>query len=153
VEERPELRDERAELERLRVEVAALRAQQGQAAVSGGEGGGGGAGRAGRQRWRTIAAVLLIMLGCVLAPLAPLAVSAGNQATNTDRYVARVAPLSQDPAIQQAVAGQITAAIFAHIEVEGLTAQALEGRLEGRGLPPELAERLQVLAGNPGRQT
>jgi hypothetical protein len=34
--------------------------------------------------------------------------------------------------------------------VEGLTAQAveaLEGRLEGRGLPPELAERLQVLAG------
>jgi hypothetical protein len=116
VEERPELRDERAEPERLRVEVAALRAQHGQAAVSGGEGGGGGAGRAGRQQWRTIAAVLLIMLGCVLAPLAA---SAGSQATNTDRYVARVAPLSQDPAIQQAVAGQITAAIFAHMRWRG----------------------------------
>ena len=149
--ERPELReDERAELERLRAEVAALRAQQGQPAVSGGEGAAGGAGRAGRQRWRTIVAVLLIVLGCVLAPLAGVAVWARNQVTNTDRYVATVTPLASDPAVQQAITDQITTQVFTYIDIQALTTQAvdaLSARVEGRGLPPQAAAALQGLAG------
>ena len=151
MEERPELReDERAELERLRVEVAALRAQQGQPAVSGGEGAAGGAGRAGRQRWRTLVAVVLIVLGCVLAPLAGVAVWARNQVTNTDRYVATVTPLAADPAVQQAITDQITAQVFTYIDIQALTTQAvdaLSARVEGRGLPPQAAAALQGLAG------
>jgi hypothetical protein len=58
---------------------------------------------AGRQRWRTILAVLLIVVGCVLAPLAG------------------VAPLASDPAIQAAVADQITAQVFAYLDVQSLT--------------------------------
>ena len=151
MEERPELReDERAELERLRVEVAALRAQQGQPAVSGGEGAAGDAGRAGRQRWRTLVAVVLIVLGCVLAPLAGVAVWARNQVTNTDRYVATVTPLASDPAVQQAITDQITAQVFTYIDIQALTTQvtdALSARVEGRGLPPQAAAALQGLAG------
>ena len=151
VEERPELReDERAELERLRAEVAALRAQQGQPAVSGGEGAAGGAGRAGRQRWRTLVAVVLIVLGCVLAPLSVVAIWTRNQVTNTDRYVATVTPLAADPAVQQAITDQITAQVFTYIDIQALTTQAvdaLSARVEGRGLPPQAAAALQGLAG------
>jgi hypothetical protein len=95
-------------------------------------------------------AVLLIVLGCVLAPLAGVAVWARNQVTNTDRYVATVAPLASDPAIQQAITDQITAQVFTYIDVQALTTQvvdALSARVEGRGLPPQAAAALQGLAG------
>ncbi|HEY6709257.1 MAG TPA: hypothetical protein VJB61_16890 [Actinomycetota bacterium] len=134
---------ERAELNRLRAENAALRAQ-GQAAGPRPPRPGG------RQRWRTIVAVLLIVLGCVLAPLAGVAVWARNQVTNTDRYVATITPLASDPAIQQAVADQITAQVFTYIDIQALTTQvvdALSARVEGRGLPPQAATALQGLAG------
>jgi hypothetical protein len=84
-----------------------------------------GSGPAMRQRWRTILAVLLIVVGCVLAPLAGVALWARNQVTNTDRYVRTVAPLASDPAIQQAVADQITAQIFSYLDVQGLTNQTV----------------------------
>jgi hypothetical protein len=135
--------DERIELERLRSENAALRAQ-GQAAGPRPPRPGG------RQRWRSIVAVLLIVLGSVLAPLAGVAVWARNQVTNTDRYVATVAPLASDPAIQQAVTDQITAQVFTYIDIQALTTQvadALAARVEGRGLPPQAAAALQGLAG------
>jgi hypothetical protein len=138
---------ERAELERLRAEVASLRSQV-QQAPPGADG--RPAVRVGRQRWRTVVAVLLIVVGCVLAPLAGVAVWARNQVTNTDRYVATVAPLAEDPAIQQAVTDQITAQIFTYIDIQALTTQvvdALAARVEGRGLPPQAAAALEGLAG------
>ena len=134
--------DERAELNRLRAENAALRAQ-GQAAPQPPRPGG-------RQRWRTIVAVLLIVLGCVLAPLAGVAVWARNQVTNSDRYVATITPLASDPAIQQAITDQITAQVFTAIDIQALTTQvvdALSARVEGRGLPPQTAAALQGLVG------
>jgi hypothetical protein len=134
---------ERSELERLRVEVASLRSQVQQAPTSAN---GGVAGRAGRQRWRTIVAVLLIVVGCVLAPLAGVAVWARNQVTDTDRYVATVAPLASDPAIQQAITDQITNQVFTYIDVQGLTTQAVDALTERGSLPPRLADQLQALA-------
>jgi hypothetical protein len=142
--------EERTELERLRAEVTTLRSQvQGQ-------GQGGKAGRrppaagGGRQRWRTIVATLLIVVGCVLAPLSVAAIWTRNQVTNTDRYIATVSPLASDPAIQNAIADQITAQVFTYIDIQGLTTQvtdALSARVEGRGLPPEASAALQGLAG------
>jgi hypothetical protein len=113
--------------------------------VSGVEGGVAGAGPAGRQRWRTILAVVLIVLGCVLAPLAGVAVWARNQVTNTDRYVRTVAPLASDPAIQQAVADQITTQIFIYLDVRGLTNQAIDA-LAARGVRPQVADQLRGFA-------
>ena len=77
-------------------------------APTGDERGLAGPGPGSRQRWRTILAVVLIVVGCVLAPLAGVAVWARSQVTNTDRYVRTAAPLASDPAIQQAIADQIT---------------------------------------------
>src|SRR5512133_2399992 len=140
--------DERAELERLRAENAALRAQakarQEGAAVPDGDRP-PGAGPGARQRWRTVVAVLLIVLACVLAPLSVVAVWTRNQVTNTDRYVATVAPLAHDPAIQNAIADQITTQVFTYIDVQGLINQSVDA-LSQRGLTPALANQLQAFA-------
>jgi hypothetical protein len=134
--------EERTELERLRAEVATLRSQV--------QGGGAQPGRPAaaavtRRRWRTIVASLLIVVACVLAPLSVVAVWTRNQVTNTDRYVATVSPLASDPAIQAAIADQITAQVFRYIDVQGLTTQAVQA-LAAQGLRPELADRLQAFA-------
>jgi hypothetical protein len=113
--------------------------------LTGDERGVAGSGPAGRQRWRTIVAVLLIVLGCVLAPLAGVAVWARNQVTNTDRYVRTVAPLAADPAIQAAVADQITAQIFTYLDIQGLTNQVVDA-LAARGLRPRVADQLRGFA-------
>jgi hypothetical protein len=138
--------DERAELERLRAENAALRAQVGQegAAARDAEPAPGAA-RGGRRRWRTVVAVLLIVVACVLAPLSVVAVWTRNQVTNTDRYIATVSPLARDPAIQNAIADQITAQVFTYIDIRGLTNQALD-TLRERGLRPQVADQLRALA-------
>jgi len=143
--------EERAELERLRAENAALRARMAQ------EGAAGtdteptpGTGRVGRQRWRSIVATLMIVVACVLAPLSVVAIWTRNQVTNTDRYVATITPLASDPAVQQAITDQITAQVFTYIDIQALTTQvadALSARVEGRGLPPQAAAALQGLAG------
>jgi hypothetical protein len=135
---------ERAELQRLRAEVTTLRSQAQQAAAAG-SGRSAAAGRGGRQRWRTIVATLLIVVACVLAPLSVVAIWTRNQVTNTDRYVATVTPLASDPAIQNAIADQITAQVFTYIDIKGLTTQAVDA-LAGRGLSPDVADQLQAFA-------
>ena len=135
---------ERAELQRLRAEVATLRSQAQQAGVAG-SGRSVAVGRGARQRWRTIVATLLIVVACVLAPLSVVAIWTRNQVTNTDRYVATVTPLASDPAIQNAIADQITAQVFTYIDIKGLTTQAVDA-LAGRGLSPDVAGQLQGFA-------
>ncbi len=82
--------------------------------------------RARRRRfsWRTPVAALLIILGCILAPLSVLGVWTANQVSDTSRYVANVAPLIKDPAIQNALTNKLTNEIVAKIDVKGLTDQA-----------------------------
>jgi hypothetical protein len=138
--------DERAELERLRAEVAELRSQApattaavptDQLVVP--------RPRPRRQRWRAVVATLLIVVGCILAPLSVVAVWTKNLVTDTDRYVATVAPLANDPAIQNAVADKITTQIFTHLDVAGVTNQAVDALAE-RGLPPLVATQLHALS-------
>jgi hypothetical protein len=134
--------EERAELERLRGEVAALRSQlQERRDVHMGRPEAGAA----RQRWRTIVASLLIVVACLLAPLSVAAVWTRNQVTNTDRYVATVSPLARDPAIQAAITNQITTQVFNYIDIKGLTTQAVDA-LAAQGLRPQVATQLQAFA-------
>ena len=135
---------ERAELERLRAEVAALRSQVNQGEVGAGRPVAGA--RVGRQRWRTIVAFVCIVVACLLAPLSVVAVWTRNQVTNTDRYVATVSPLAADPAIQAAIADQITAQVFTYLDIQGLTTQVLGAVADRGGLPPAVASRLEGLA-------
>jgi hypothetical protein len=96
------------------------------AGVAGGQGSGSPAAGVPRNRWRAPVAAVAIVLGCVLAPVAVLGVWAGNQVTNTDRYVANMAPLINQPAIQQALSAKITSAITTQLNVKGLDAQAAD---------------------------
>ena len=102
---------ERAELERLRAEVARL---QGQRAHQVGR----------RPGWRAPVAALLITVGCVLAPVSVVAVWTANQVSDTSRYVANMTPLVHDPAVQNALTDKITNQITSQLNVAGLTNQA-----------------------------
>jgi hypothetical protein len=74
--------------------------------------------------WRTPVAALLIVAGCVLAPVSVLAVWTANQVSDISTYVANVAPLIKDPAIQNALTDRLTNEIVTRIDVKGLTDQA-----------------------------
>jgi hypothetical protein len=135
--------DEHAELERLRAEVRELREQgRGQRPGPGG-GPGGGAGRTpGPGRWRAPVAAVVITLGCVLAPLSVVAVWAANQVSNTDRYVANMAPLISEPAIQHALSARITSEVESRLDV-GALVSSTSAELAGDHLP-----RLSALLAN-----
>jgi hypothetical protein len=126
--------DERAELERLRAERAELSHD--------------GAARPKRRRfsWRAFFATILIVLGCVLAPIAVVGVWAGNQITDTGRYVATVSPLINDPAIQNVLTDRITNEIINQLNVTGTVDQAA-AQLQSRGLT-----RISTLLTNFGPQ-
>jgi hypothetical protein len=93
----------------------------------------GGTGRR-RFSWRTPVASLLIVAGCVLAPVSVVAVWTANQVSDTSRYVANVAPLIKDPAIQNALTDKLTSEIVTKINVKGLTGQ-VAAELTAKGLP------------------
>jgi hypothetical protein len=86
-----------------------------------------------RFSWRTPVAALLIVAGCVLAPVSVLAVWTANQVSDTSTYVANVAPLIKDPAIQNALTDRLTSEIVSRIDVKGLTDQAA-AELSQKGL-------------------
>jgi len=112
--------DERAELERLRAEVAELRGRPAAPAPP--------APPARRRRggWRAPVATALIVIGCILAPISVIAVWTANQVSNTNRYVENVAPLIHEPAIQAALTDKITTQIEAHLPIQSLTNQAAD---------------------------
>jgi len=86
-----------------------------------------------RPGWRGPLAVLLIVLGCALAPISVLSVWTANQVSNTDRYVANVAPLISEPAVQSALTDKISAAVSRQIDVQSVAKQAA-AQLSHRGL-------------------
>ena len=118
---RTEEADEKAEVERLRAEVAALRSQEPAKA------------RRRRISWRTPVSIVLIVLGCILTPVAVLGVWAGNEVSDTGRWVATVEPLIHDPAIQNVLADKITTQITSQLNLTGTINQA-SSQLNSKGL-------------------
>lgn len=127
------------EVERLRARLAELE----------GEGGAAADPRRGRQRqsvgW-AVGSALLVILACVLAPLSVVSVWASSQLSDTERYVQTVAPLADDPAVQDALADEVTGAVFENLDVEGFTTEALETIAEQPNVPPRVAALLPALA-------
>lgn len=113
--------DERAELERLRVEVAALR---------------GARPRSGRgARWSLAAALLVVAALVGIAAVA--AVFTRTELLDTGRYVETVAPLARDPVVQQAVADRVTDELVTRLDLEELLTRLVEA-LEAQGAPEVL---------------
>jgi len=125
------------ELVRLREEVRQLRAEKG---LDGGRRAGKGG------RWRTALSVALIVVGSILAPIAVLGYWASNQVSNTDRYVANMQPLINQPPIQNALTSELTTVITDNVNVQSYTSQ-ISAELQQRDLP-RLAGLLQTFSGS-----
>jgi hypothetical protein len=90
-----------------------------------------------RRRWRRILAPILVVLTVVVFTVTVPAAWGRRTILNTDRYVATVAPLANDPAVQNSIATKLTDQVFAALNVEDVISNALAG----------IGERATVLAG------
>lgn len=114
-------KDERAELVRLRGEVATLRGHTAGAGGPSAE----QVSRPPRHGLRWAAVTILLVLVAVLAVLSVTTRFTRSQILDTDRYVSTVAPLGENPAVQAEITNQVTDEIFDRVDVEGLTSEAL----------------------------
>ncbi|HSS11679.1 MAG TPA: hypothetical protein VLL25_17465, partial [Acidimicrobiales bacterium] len=97
-------------------------------------------------RWRRTITALLVILSCVLAPLSAVAIWARNQVLNTDRYVRTVAPLARNPAIQNAIANDVTNALFNSVDVGKAVTDALPSQAHSLAGPIDTAARQFTLS-------
>lgn len=146
--------DERAELERLRREVTELRAAAPPPPPT--EVAPSGPPRSGHPALRWTAAGLLLVLVAVVAYAGVAARFTRSEILDTDRYVQTVAPLASEPALQAALADQITDQIMTRVDVEQMTADALGALTEVAprvpqavvGLAPVIAGQAQSFVHN-----
>jgi hypothetical protein len=81
-------------------------------------------------RWRRWTAGTLVVISCILAPLSVITIWVRNQVLSTDRYVANVTPLANDPEVIDAVANGVTNALFSRLDVAEVARDALPDRAE-----------------------
>jgi len=111
---------EQEEILRLRAEVARLQRERDDARKARPRPAGPRPGLA-----RRIIAILLVVLTAVLAFGAVPAMYLRSEVLDTDRYVATVAPLASDPAIQAEIADKVTNQITDAADFETITRDAL----------------------------
>ena len=90
-----------------------------------------------RQRTRRILTPILVALSILVFTITVPAAWGARTVLNTDRYVATVAPLADDPAVQASIATKLTDQVFSALNVQGSLSDALGA----------LGERATVLAG------
>ncbi|MFF7971588.1 hypothetical protein [Streptomyces sp. NPDC007905] len=93
---------------------------------------------------RSTSSAVLIVLTCILVPVALLATWVHDIVLDTDRYVATVAPLAGEPAVQDAAVHRITGAVGAHVNGQQAAAD-IASWLESQGLPPRAADAIRGL--------
>ncbi|WP_154796372.1 hypothetical protein [Occultella kanbiaonis] len=95
-------------------------------------------------RLRAVGAVVLITLGALLAPVAVIAAWAERTLTDTDRYVATVAPLAADPVLQSALSGRLTGLVMEQIDV-GALLDEISTAMDENGIAPRASAALGAL--------
>ncbi len=113
-----ELERVKAERDRLEAEVETLEAPK-------------------RHRLRRIFTPILVALAVIVFTVTVPAAWGARTVLNTDRYVATVEPLADDPAVQQAIAARLTDQVFAALNVQEVISNALAS----------IGERVTLLAG------
>src|SRR5687767_3546050 len=78
-----------------------------------------------RSRVRSVAAPVLVVLTCICLVAATVGVWAKRNFLDTDRFVTRVGPLIEEPAVQDAIAARISDQVFALVDVEAVLEEAL----------------------------
>ena len=141
-------RPEQEEILRLRAEVARLQRERDEAREAPAKPSGARPGLA-----RRIVAIVLVVLTAVLAFAAVPALYLRSEVIDTDRYVATVAPLASDPAIQAEITDKVTQQITDAVDFETITRDALNelSKTAPRvaavitGLAPVIAEQTKNL--------
>ncbi|MEV0650197.1 hypothetical protein AB0I28_33550 [Phytomonospora sp. NPDC050363] len=118
-----------AEIAALREEVERLRGRKGKWRRGG--------------RW--VAATALFVVAAVLAGVALLAGFVRDELLDTDSYVATVAPLAHDPAVQTAVADRLTGEIVKAVDFDDLTSRTVDA-LKRVGAPAVLDSLVGTVA-------
>jgi hypothetical protein len=95
--------------------------------------------------WRPVVVGLLVLTAALLAPVSVLATWASGQIQDTDRYLATVAPLADDPDVQDAVAARLEEVVFSYLDLDALTDELITA-LEAPGLPPAAVTTLRALS-------
>ena len=79
-------------------------------------------------RWRRILVGVLVVLVCVLVPISVVGVWVRNTILHTDQFVDTMAPLADDPAVQQAIAIRVTNTLIEATDLEAQIADRLPDR-------------------------
>lgn len=127
----PDRPDKDDEVARLKDELAQLKATKAAAR---------------RGWWRPVVAGLLVTVAALLAPLSVLATWAQGQIGDTDRYIATVGPLANDPDVQDAIIARVEQLVFTYVDVDAAT-QELVAAISSQDLPPRVETTLQAVAG------
>ena len=77
-----------------------------------------GAARPKLPRWRRILVGVLVVLVCLLVPISVVGVWVRNTILHTDQFVDTLAPLADDPAVEEAIANRVTNTLIEATDLE-----------------------------------
>ncbi|MGW0989882.1 hypothetical protein ACWD46_27375 [Streptomyces sp. NPDC002486] len=98
------------------------------------------------RRARRAGSSVLLLLALLLAPLAVVAAWVHDTVSDTDRYVATVAPLASAPPVQDVVINRLTDRVVDNVDVQAVT-DALVRTLQDAGAPPRVVDGAASLEG------
>lgn len=94
--------------------------------------------------WRAWVSALCIVLAAVIAPVSIVTGWARVQLVDEDSFVATLAPLASDPAVQSMIIDQTMAAVDEKVDFAAITANAIDG-IATLNLPPAAVSALTLL--------
>ena len=95
-------------------------------------------------RWRAVVSAICIVVAAILVPVSIVGAWARVQLVEEEAFVATLAPLVDDPAVQAMIIDESMEAITAQVDFEEVTANVFDG-IADLGLPPRAADALQLL--------
>jgi hypothetical protein len=94
--------------------------------------------------WRGFFSALLIVIATILVPVSIVTAWARVQLVDEESFVATMAPLIKEAAVQDMIIDETVEAISAQVDFDELTANVFDG-IAGLGLPPRAADALSLL--------
>ncbi|GAA5025412.1 hypothetical protein ACFQRL_12990 [Microbacterium fluvii] len=96
-------------------------------------------------RWRAFVSALCIVIASILVPVAIVGAWARLQLVDEDAFVATLAPIASDPAVQSMVVDETMEAIGAQVDFGELTSNVFDGIASIEGMPPAAVSALGLL--------
>ncbi|KRB35998.1 hypothetical protein [Microbacterium sp. Root180] len=96
-------------------------------------------------RWRAIVSAICIVVAAILVPVSIVSAWARVQLVEEDAFVATLAPLVDDAAVQSMIIDETMEAVNAKVDFHELTANVFDGITSIDGFPPRAAQALGLL--------